>query len=149
MTDAKLPTAVASGIDAPDAVSPRRVAIVVGVLTAAFIVALLGVVGVPTRVLGWLGGPATELARYGGLHVTLRDAPYVIEVPSVDEMRARYVARVMEEGGVSFHEVIESQTMVELTKLDLGIVMAGRGVPRSEPWVDSDTWREEDNPGAE
>src|SRR5438270_6460235 len=110
MSEGELPKAVATAGAAPVAssddllvaVKPRRAAAIVGALAAMFLLALVFVVTPPTAALRLLGGPKTELERYGGMRMVWEPPPgvdtrsldtrlervgsvYVLEAPHVRE----------------------------------------------------------------
>ena len=160
----KLPTAVATGV-AGDGVRASRAAIVVGAAFALFVFARYGVFEVPTRVLALMAGPSTEIARHGGLHLVYR-APagvdpreiverfdarassihregdaFAIDVPRIDAARVDYITKVLVSGGLEMHEVIESEVIVGMK--ELGVVFADKHGPRSDPWLEIDSWNPE------
>jgi hypothetical protein len=140
MTEGELPTAIASGSgvgprdgDAIVAVDPRRVALAVGEIAMFVLLAALFLTALPTRVVGWLGGPHDEIERYGGVLARwqppagadessldarfARDgSAYLVPVPRVgpDDVEAT-AARLV--SGLQFHEVRELPEMRELVRV--------------------------------
>jgi hypothetical protein len=162
-----IPRAVASGVElAPGAndpyvpVEPRRVAIVVGVLAALYLVAAYCVSSVPGRALALVGVPGDDIGRYGGLRMTWRPpddlAPqelervtadmeraadgYVVLVPHIAKDAIEQTAqRIGGTGRLELHEVLELPEMMQLAKV-LELPMRGQ-------WpldMDVDQWRPED-----
>ncbi len=157
---AELPRATATGVElTPGAndpyvpVEPRRVALVVGVLAALYLVAAYCVTAVPGRVLALVGVPGDDFGRYGGLRMTWRPPDgvdprvtagmeraadgYVVLVPRVARQDVERTAQRMGGGGrLEFHEVLEAREMSTLASV-LGLPMRGQ-------WpldVEVDQWR--------
>lgn len=166
-----LPTAVASGVQAsPDdaivPVSPLRVAIGAGVLAALYLVVLYLVNPVPARFVRLAGGRGDLVGRAGGVRIVwapppgvdVRKAEAALEAhgTTVDDQGGRLVidlvapkaedvaatVSMLTEGGLQFHEVIESQAMGDLARL-LGLPM--RDAHPAD--VDVDAWIPEDGGG--
>jgi preprotein translocase subunit SecY len=165
MADGELPRAIASGGTEPSArsddalvaVAPRRAALTIGALAAAFLVAVLYIVTPPTAVLRWLGGPSSDLERYGGARIVWEPRPgldttsldgkyaregnaYVIEAPGVPEDDVAVTAqRLAGSGRLEFVVVREVPEMGELARV-LGLPMRNQ-----QPVdVDVDQWRPEE-----
>jgi len=158
-----LPKAVATGgatTGAGDAVSPRRAAVVAGLAITLLALAGVFVIEPPAGVLRMLGGPKTELARYGGLrmlwtpppgidvdelsrHYNRQDGAFVIDVPEVAKADVAETAeRLGGAGRLEFHVVREVPEMVSLIKL-MQLPMRNAKPVDAEP----DQWRPEQGGG--
>jgi hypothetical protein len=130
-------------------VRPGRVAIIAGVLVAAFVVAAYVVRTVPDGVVALVGGPDGGIDRIGGLRLHYRPAPesdprylralaeqteikrdgdqFVLEFPGIDQTMAGELAEILSSGGLTFKETLETDYAHQIG-------------PSAEVTVEEDDW---------
>ena len=130
-------------------------AIIAGVLVAAFVVAAYVVRTVPDGVVSLVGGPDGGIPRIGGLRLRFTPAPdtdprylrelaakteikrigdaYVLEFPGVAEEMAQELAEILASGGLRMHEALETDYARQIG-------------PSGEVTVEEDDWVPDDGP---
>ncbi|CAN5644358.1 hypothetical protein BH11MYX1_BH11MYX1_55640 [soil metagenome] len=145
MMQPDMPGAVASGPTGSalvsDRVRPARVAIVIGILAAGFVLSLYATRELPGVALRLVGQPSAGVARYGGI-VGTKPGGQSVEIPRVRGADAPDVIAQLE-SGTELEFAVVRESLDDLKPIvELGL-LAPRSGPEREPWVEYDSWRDE------